>query len=41
MADSNRRPLPCEDTFTLGDGFIGWVIKVAQLTLFAQFSGTF
>jgi hypothetical protein len=41
IEDSNLWPLPCEDTFALGQGFIGWVIKGHQRTLFAQVSATF
>lgn len=39
--DPEIRPLPCEDTCALGVGFIGWVIKVAHRTLYAQVTGTF
>ena len=41
MGDSNPRPLPCEDTFALGEDFIGWVIKVTHRTLFTLVSRTF
>ncbi len=33
IPDSNPQPLPCEDSFALGEGFIGWVIKVAHRSL--------